>query len=146
MDASKQFLKNNDIISFISFKATPKHTFKLLGDEITEMHTEDKIVKGVRYTVEESGERKSFFTGSSTLIARLSEFAIGIVVTVEMKKRKGDDGVWKSYFEISTSEESKKTIDSTEDKTPSIQVGEEEEQIKVEEFHEYKSLPEDLPF
>ena len=140
MDASKQFLKDNDIVPFISFKAIPKHTFKLLGDEIAEMQTEGKTVKGVRYAVEENGEKKSFFTGSSTLIARLSEFPIGTVVTVEMKKRKGDDGIWKSYFEISSGGESKKTIDSVKDETPTIQVGGDEE----EDEEEIK--PEDLPF
>lgn len=101
MQGSKDFIKKNNIVPFISFKDQARHQVKLLSDEIGQLKGIDgKDVEGVKYVVEENGEKKSFFTSSISLIQKLSVFNPGDEVVVEMKSRK-DGNSWKSYFVVS---------------------------------------------
>ena len=100
MDASKEYLKNNDIVPRISFKDSPKHTVKLVKDKIdTIMDDKGQKVDGVKYLVEESGDKKTFFTSSDSLIQKLSDVSAGTEVTIEMKSKKTDAG-FRTYFTV----------------------------------------------
>ncbi|GAG08913.1 unnamed protein product, partial [marine sediment metagenome] len=103
MESSKQYLKDNDIVPRISFKKDPKHTVKLLNDKIDTLKTNDGETQGVKYLVEEGGEKKTFFTGSVGLIQKLSDFNVGDTVVIEMKSI-NKDGNYISVFEVSTVE------------------------------------------
>lgn len=114
MQSSKDFLKNKGIMTRISFKESPVHTVKLLSDSIESIKDEKgEEVEGVKYLVEENGEKKSFFTSSVGLMQRLAEYKEGSTVTIEMKSKK-KDGKWISYFEVYSDEEkelSEKDVD-----------------------------------
>lgn len=102
MDASKNFLKTNKIIPFLSFKKEPKHTFKLVKDKADTMKDRESgtIKNGISYLVEKNGEQYKFFTSSIGLIQSLSEFNTNDEVIVEMKSRKAEDGSWRSFYEV----------------------------------------------
>ena len=101
MDASKQFLKDEKITTYISFKETPVHTVTLISDELDSMKDKQgKTTKGIRYTVKEDGQKKEFFTGSPALISKLSGKKPGDIVTIEMKSKKTADGNFISVFEV----------------------------------------------
>lgn len=101
MKASKEYMKKNNISAYISFKDGQAHTFKLIDDK------EDSIkdtrsgvdVVGVRYLVEENGEKKSFFTSSSALISKLAEFEPGTIVTARLTSTNAG-GQYKSVYEV----------------------------------------------
>ena len=101
MNSSKEFLKKTGYRPRISFTDGRSHTVVLLKDKIDTI-TDDKggQIEGVQYLVTESGEEKTFFTGSQQLIQRLSDCEIGERVTIVMKKKKTPEG-FKSYFDVS---------------------------------------------
>ena len=100
MEISKQFLNDSNWVPRISFKKTPVATVKLLDEKIDKIMTDDGETQGVKYLVEENGEKKSFFTGSMPLIQALSEYNKGDVVTIKMKSIKGRDGTFRSQFVV----------------------------------------------
>ena len=100
MQNSKDYLKNHNVVPFISFKESPKHKVKLLSDEIGKIKDKQGVeVDGVHYSVEEAGTEKKFFTSSIGLIQRLAECEADETVTIEMKSKKGEKG-WQSYFVV----------------------------------------------
>lgn len=102
MNASKDFMKENGIFPKISFKDRQVHTVKLLRDKKEKITDNNgKEIEGIKYLVEEDGEQKTIFTSSTSLISQLSQRVEGDIVSIEMKSRKGDDGQYKSYFEVS---------------------------------------------
>ncbi len=136
MDASKQFLKDNDITARISFKGTGPHTITLAKDKAdTLIGTDGKEVNGVQYLVKEDGEPKTFFTSSIPLVQKLAEYKPGDTVTVEMKSVKGTDGGFKSTFVVSGAKE---------DDTPEFSKKEKEE--KKSDTPEEEIDIEDIPF
>lgn len=101
MQVAKDFLKEHKIIPFISFKDGKSHTVKILNaKQDTIKATDGNMVEGIKCLVEEDGDQKSFFTSSVDLITKLSNREFNDVVTIEMKSRKGEDGKWKSYYEM----------------------------------------------
>ena len=99
MNASKDYLKQNEIMPRISFKEKPRRVLTLLEDKLDTITDDDgKKIEGVKYLVEENGEKKTFFTGSVGLIQKLSEFEKGTEVVIELKSKKGEKG-WISFFE-----------------------------------------------
>ena len=93
MDASKQYLKENQILSRVSFKETPTHTFTLQKDKLeTITGTDGKEKAGVQYLVKEDGEFKTWFTGSPSVIQKIAEYQSGDTVKVTMKSVKGNQG------------------------------------------------------
>jgi len=105
MESSKLYLKEKGIVPSISFKESPIHTVKLLKDKADKITGNDgKIVEGIRYLVEEKGEKKNFFTSSDSLIQKLSGIKEGEEVTIEMKSKKTETG-FISFYEVKKSEE-----------------------------------------
>jgi len=101
MQNSKQFLKDKDILPFISFKGGQAHELKLVQDKIeTITGTDGKEVEGVKYKVIEGGVVKTFFTSSIALINKLADIEPDSVVKIQMKKRKDESGQYRSYFEV----------------------------------------------
>ena len=121
MQASKEFLKNNNIRSRISFKDGEPRTVTLIKDEPDSFFDEvtKKTVNGVRYSVKEKGEEKTFFTGSIGLIQKLSEFSAGDEVVIQMKRKKGENG-YISYFEAKRVGEEDSGEFASDDYIPSI--------------------------
>ena len=100
MKNSQQYLKDKGVVSRISFKKEPKHVVKLMADEKDSIQDDSGVtIEGVKYTVEENGEQKTFFTSSVGLIQALSEKNEGETVTIEMKSKKGLNG-FVTYFEV----------------------------------------------
>ena len=105
MESSKLYLKEKGIVPSISFKESPIHTVKLLKDKADKITGNDgKVVEGIRYLVEEKGEKKNFFTSSDSLIQKLSGIKEGEEVTIEMKSKKTETG-FISFYEVKKSEE-----------------------------------------
>ena len=98
MDVSKQFLRDSNWVPRISFKKTPVATVKLLDEKVDKIMTDDCETQGVKYLVEENGDKKTFFTASLPLIQALSEYSKGDIVTIRMKSVKGRDGTFRSQF------------------------------------------------
>lgn len=112
MEASKEYLKKNNIVPTISFKDGTAHTVKLVQDKLDTITGNDgKDVEGVAFLVEEDGEKKRFFTSSVSLIQKLSSVESGSTVTIQMKKSKGQDGKYKSYYEVNSGSASASTND-----------------------------------
>lgn len=100
MQESKEYLKDNNIVPRISFKKDPKHQLKLISDKKDSIQDENGlVVEGMKYEVEENGEKKTFFTTSVGLIQELSQRNEGDVVVIEMKSKKGNNG-FITYFEV----------------------------------------------
>lgn len=98
MEASKEFLKDKNILGRISFKESPVHTVVLEKDKIdTITGTDGNEVTGVQYLVKEDGEVKTFFTSSVSLVQKLSEYKAGDMVRITMKSVKGTDGFRTAY-------------------------------------------------
>ncbi len=118
MEASKQFLKDNNISQFISFQDGLPHTVKLMKDKVDSMP--DRFgenggkIQGMKYLVQEGGEQKTFFTTSIGLISKLAEFESGSVVTIQMKKKKVN-GQPQSYFLVSEGTAISDTDEAEED-------------------------------
>lgn len=88
MKASKQFLKDNNILPRVKFKGTGLHTVVLLNDKpenLTDFNGEVK--PGVAYLVEEKGENKTIRTSAVSLIEKLSSFNPGDTVEIELKSK-----------------------------------------------------------
>ena len=100
LNASQKFLKDHDIVSRISFKDGKPHTVRILSDEADTIVVEGKETEGIRYTVEENGEKKEFFTGSPYLIQQIAENSLVEELIIQMKKRKRNDGSFVSYFDV----------------------------------------------
>jgi len=101
MDASKEFLKEQGIMPKISFKDGLVHTIKLINDKkdtITTPEGEEK--PGLRYLVEEDGEKKIIITASISLISKLSSIEKGSMVKVKMISTKGSDGKYRSSYVV----------------------------------------------
>jgi len=106
MESAKDFLKDKNILSFISFKDKSPHTVELVKDKVdTIRNQQGEELQGVKFLVKENGENKSFFTTSISLLQKLADKSPGDVVTIEMKSRKGDDGQFRSYYEVSSPED-----------------------------------------
>jgi len=121
MDSAKQYLKDNKIIPFLSFKNKEPHTVKLLNDKIDEiMDSEGEMVAGVTFLVEEGGQQKKFFTRSSSLISILAEYNQGDVVTIQMVATKKGDKWVNSYNVTSVISTTNKERKEEEDKLRSI--------------------------
>ena len=101
MQGSKEFLKTHEILPKISFKDGKAHTVKLIQDKVDKIKDADGTeVEGVKYKVVEAGEVKTIFTSSVGLIQKLSEYAENSEVVIQMKSKKGEDGKWKSYYDV----------------------------------------------
>jgi len=101
MENTAKFLKDNNVVPFISFKDKKVHTVELLKDKmetITDAQGETK--EGVKYLVKEGGTVKSFFTTSISLLQQLADKQKGDVVSIQLKSKKGEDGKYKSYYEV----------------------------------------------
>ena len=123
MDAAKSYLKSHDVVERISFKDKSPHTVELGKDkEDTIKDQEGKELEGVRFLVKENGEAKSFFTTSISLIQKLASKEAGDSVTIQMKSRKGDDGQYRSYYEVSegTTRGSEGVSEGDDDPIPTI--------------------------
>ncbi len=112
MKASEEFLKDNKIVPFISFKEKPQHIVTLKTDERESIiNDKGKEVFGVTYFVEEAGEERKFFTSSISLIQKLAQYKADDEVIITMKKKKIEPneqypkGTYKSYYIVSTPEE-----------------------------------------
>ena len=107
MESAKSFLKNHDILERISFRDKLAHTVELGKDEEDTSKDQQGVEKeGVRFLVKEGGVAKSFFTTSISLIQKLAPMDAGDIVTIQMKFQKGDDGEYKSHYEVSGGTES----------------------------------------
>jgi len=101
MNGSKEYLKENDIMPYISFKDGQAHTVKLLSDKADKIKDKDGEEKeGMKYMVIEDGTEKSFFTSAISLIQKLADKEEGSEVVIQMKSAKGADGQWKSFYEV----------------------------------------------
>lgn len=105
MQASKEYMKTNQIVPFISFKDGSAHTVKLIKDKVDSIKDGNNggMVQGVKFLVEENGEVKSFFTSSIGLIQKLAEFNEGDIVTIKMVSKKVN-GEFRSSFVVSAGE------------------------------------------
>ena len=94
MDASKAYMKENQILPRISFADGKAHTMKLIRDKVDNIPDgKGGNVQGMKYLVEEGGEQKTIFTGSIGLISKLAACEPNDVVTIQMKKANN-----KSFF------------------------------------------------
>jgi len=101
MENSKSYLKDHSILERISFKDKKPHTVVLGKDKLdTIKDQQGKELEGVRFLVKEDGEAKSFFTTSISLIQKLANKEAGDTVVIQMKSRQGDDGQYRSYYEV----------------------------------------------
>lgn len=102
MEKSKKFIESAGYVPYISFKKTPRQTFKIISEkEDTITDVDGSLKQGMSYLVEfDGGNRKKFFTGSLGLIAKLAELPLGSNVTIELK-RKSFAGKIKSFYEVS---------------------------------------------
>ena len=99
MDAAKKYMKDNDMVPFLSFNLNENTVVKLLADKedkIKDKRTGD-MVDGVKFLIEHDGTKKSFFTSSYVLIQKLAEHAVGEVVTIRQIKKQGNEGPITSY-------------------------------------------------
>ena len=86
---------------FISFKDGQPHKLKILNAKEDTLKDENgQPIEGMKFLVEEDGERKTFFTSSISLISQLADIEEGAVATIKMGRRKTEKG-WRSYFEVS---------------------------------------------
>lgn len=97
MESSKQYMKDNGILTRISFADGAAHTVKLIKDKVDSIPggPNGAQVEGMKYLVEENGEQKSFFSGSVGLISKLALCEEGEVVTIQMKKANN-----KSFYSV----------------------------------------------
>lgn len=86
MQNSKEWMKEGGFTNKISFADGAAHTVKLLGDKIETATINGDVVKGMKYLVEEAGEKKTIFTASVGLVSKLSACEINDVVTIKMGK------------------------------------------------------------
>jgi len=93
MQSSKNYLQNKNISPYISFQDGKAHTVTLLADE--DYTLMDK--EGIRFTVLENGEEKTFFTTSISLIRQLAEFSENTIVTIQLKTKIVNGNPVKSY-------------------------------------------------
>jgi len=132
MQASKQYQKDHKIMPFISFKDGKSHSVKLLNDKVdTLTGTDGKEVEGIKYLVEENGEKKTFFTSSNTLISKLADLGEGDEVSIRMKSVQGKDGKWRSSYEVSA--KGKVIKDMEDGEIPIIEEDGSEQEISGEE-------------
>lgn len=129
MKASKEYMKTNQIVPYISFKDGGAHTVTLIKDKVDSIKDGNTggTVEGVKFLVEENGEKKSFFTSSVGLIQKLSEFDEGAIVTIKMVSKKVN-GEFRSSFLVKKgdgSESSEEDDDEEEDgdATPQQETG-----------------------
>lgn len=131
MDASKEYLKENKILSRISFKENPTHTFTLEKDKLETITGSDGQEKaGVQYLVKEDGEHKTWFTGSPSVIQKIAEYKTGDTVKVTMKSVKGNNGQFISVFEV----ESVESAEPVEKEINTIADIPEEEEVNIEDI------------
>lgn len=101
MQNSKQYLQTHKILPRISFKDGQAHLVKLLNDKEDKIKDDTgKEIEGMKYLVVESGENKTFFTSSTSLISQLAECEVNEEVSVQMKSVKGEDGTWRSQYKV----------------------------------------------
>ena len=108
MKASKQFIKDHDIIPIISFKDGKIHVVKILQDKVKTISTDRGDKEGVAYKVMEGDTLKRFFTSSDSLIVKLSELEEGETVSIQMKSRKTQDG-FINFYEVEKVQEGAET-------------------------------------
>ena len=99
MQASKDYMKENNMLPSISFELNKNTVVKMLKDKkdsVKDKRTGEPV-HGVRYLVEQNGEKKTFFTGSYVLIEKLSNCNEGDVVTIRQIKKQGQSGPITSY-------------------------------------------------
>ena len=132
MDASKKFLKDEGIVPFISFKDGSAHTVTLQSDKKDKIKDKQgKDQEGISYSVKEKGTKKKFFTSAISLISKLAEYEEGDIATIQMKKRKNEDGNFISYYEVTKGD----TIDEVKAEADENE-SEEEDEIKDEDIPE----------
>ena len=100
MNISREFLKDKKFMPKISFKKSPIHIVKILQEKKETVRTDDGPVDGIKYLVEEEGIQKTIFTGSLSLIEQLSNFNLGETVKISMKTIPGNDGKYRSSYEV----------------------------------------------
>ncbi len=97
---SKSYLKTHNIMPKISFKDGQPHIVKLIKDKVDfTLNDKGEKVEGMTYLVVEKGENKTFFTGSDSLIQKLSEIPENTEVQIQMISKKGPNG-FISFFEV----------------------------------------------
>ncbi len=100
MENSKQYLKTHNIVSRISFKDSKEHIVELLNDKIDKIiDKEGNEKEGVKYSVKEDDELKSFFTSSIGLISKLAEMNDNDIVAIKLERKKTDEG-YRSSFSV----------------------------------------------
>lgn len=116
MKASKEYMKNNQIVPYISFKDGGQHTVILIKDKVDTIKDGNTggVVEGVKFLVEENGEKKSFFTSSIGLIQKLSEYQEGDTVTIKMVSKKVN-GEFRSSFLVKSGDGSEKAEEGEEE-------------------------------
>lgn len=86
MQNSKEWMKEGGYTNKISFADGVAHTVTLLGDKLETATINGEVVKGMKYLVEEAGEKKTIFTASVGLVSKLSACEVNDVVTIKMGK------------------------------------------------------------
>ena len=120
MRESQNFMKKHQVLPNISFKDGKIHKVKLIQDQIKTITSPDgQAIEGVAYKVIEDGIPKRFFTSSTSLIAKLSEYPEETTVTIQMKQRKTEQG-FRSFYEVKEVKEGPVMTDISDDEIPII--------------------------
>ena len=129
--ASQDFLKDKNIIPFLSFKEQAEHTVELVKDKRDSItNNAGEVVEGVSYLVKENGELKKFFTSAVSLVNKLINYSAGDTVKIRLKRVKTPKG-FRSTYEVIGEE----TKEPEEEEMP------EEEQDVPEEEISLKDIP-----
>ncbi len=87
MSAARQFCRENNIQTRISFADGEMHKVTLKKDELAMIiDAQGNTKKGVKFFVVENGEEKQFFTSSIKLIVTLSQMHKNDTAEIQMKK------------------------------------------------------------
>jgi hypothetical protein len=101
MEASKAYMKKNGFGDRISFSDLSAHTVKLIDEKEDSIpDTRGGTIAGMKYLVEENGEKKTIFTGSIGLITKLAQCNKGDTVTIKMSKANN-----KSFYVVKRGDE-----------------------------------------
>jgi len=99
LSESKKFLEEHDYKPRISFKDGLAHTVVVKSEESLTINTADGEKQGIKYTVEEDGEEREFFTSAVSLIGRLAQVNKGDKIIIQMLKTK-EGADYKSTFSV----------------------------------------------
>lgn len=97
---SKSFLDEKGIKPRISFKDGLPHTVTLLKEERATIEIDGKEKDGIKYTVDEDGIEKDFFSSSISLIGRMAQISVGEKIVIQMSSSKDSNGEYKSGYSV----------------------------------------------